>query len=88
SAFIFHQVGKATMADSLWMDCHGNNVTTIAVDQVLLTEGTRYSSTGQSISFYDPFLSALFNSSNEVGIKATALISFSASACVPFQLVL
>lgn len=87
-AFIFHRIGDAVHDQIRSFYFNGNNVTTIAVDRRLLTEGSDYSTSSIGIQFHSSFLSDYFDSSNEVGVKAIALVSFSTGARIPIQLVL
>lgn len=87
AAFIFHRIDGLVEYRTCYFDFHGNIVTTIAVDRQLLTEGIDYSISSTAILFHTSFLSNYFNSSTEEGLKATALVSFSAGASIPIQLI-
>ncbi|KAH6977547.1 endoglucanase D precursor [Ilyonectria sp. MPI-CAGE-AT-0026] len=87
SALIFHRIDDLVYNRICYFDFNGNNVTTIAVDRQLLTEGPDYFISSTAITFHPSFLSNYFNSSSEEGVKATVLVSFSTGARIPIQLI-
>ncbi|KPM35802.1 hypothetical protein AK830_g10784 [Neonectria ditissima] len=86
SAFAFHRVGDAIQAQTLPFSFNENLVTSIAVDDRVLAEGTDYAIIDNGIRFHSSVLSDYFDT-NAAGVKATALVSFSAGASIPIQFV-
>ncbi|KAF7548056.1 hypothetical protein G7Z17_g7305 [Cylindrodendrum hubeiense] len=88
SAFAFHRIGDVIEDQTLPFSFNGNTVTSIIIDDEVLSQGSDYSIVNNGIKFHSSFLSSYFESSNAVGVQAIASVTFSAGATIPIQLVL